>query len=65
MLHYPSHSTGPLFQFLAKKTYLESPDQDLSLELYFRSFAHTHTEMRRIKKFSTIRPLPGTHRFSL
>ena len=64
MLYYPHPSTGPLFQLLANKAFLESLEQQLSLELYFRSFAHTHTEFRRIKKSSTIRPLLGAHRFS-
>ena len=42
---YPSPSKGQLFQFLANKDFLESPDPYLSPELYFRSLAHTHTEI--------------------
>ena len=43
MLSYPPPSRGPLFQLLANKAFLESPDHQLSLELNFRSFVHTHT----------------------
>ena len=55
---------GPLFQFAASKAFLQSPDQWLSPEFYFRSFAHTHTEIRRPEMCSTICPLLGTHCFS-
>ena len=44
MLYYPTPSSGPLFQFLANKAFLESPDHYLSSELYSRSFAHTYIE---------------------
>ena len=64
MLYYPPPSRGPLFQFLGTKVFLESPDQQLSQELYFWSFAHTPTEIWRLEKCSTIRPLPGVHCFS-
>ena len=64
MLYYPPPSRGPLFQFLANKAFLESLDQYLSPKLYFRSFAHTPTKIRRLEKCSTIRPLSGTHHFS-
>ena len=45
MLHYPPPSKGQLFQFLANKAFLQSPDQQLSPKLYFRSFARTHTDI--------------------
>ena len=64
MLYYPPLSRGPVFQFLSNKALLESPDHLLSRELYFRSFAHTHTNVSRLEKCSTIRPLPGAHYFS-
>ena len=63
MLYYPPPSRGPLFQFLGNKGFLESPDQQLSLELYLGSFPHTHTntQMWRLQKCSTIPPLLGAH----
>ena len=64
MLYYPPPSTGPLFQFLANKAFVESPDQKLSPQLYFRPFAHTQADIWRLKKCSTIRPLLGAHCFS-
>ena len=64
MLHYPPPSKGHLFHFLANKAFLESPDQQLSPKSYFRSFAHTHKEIWRLKRCSTIRPLPRAHCFS-
>ena len=64
VLYYPPPSRGPLFQFLANKAFLESPDCYLSPELYFSSFPHTHTEIERLEKCSTIRPLPMAHCFS-
>ena len=64
MLYYPPPSRGPLFQFLISKAFLESPDKWLSPELYFRFFAHTHTEIWRLEMCSSIRPLPGAHCFS-
>ena len=64
MLYYPPPSRGPFFHFLANKGFLESPDQLLSPELYFRSIAHTHTKMWRLEKCSTIRPLLGARCFS-
>ena len=64
MLDYTTPSRGGLFQFPASKTFLESPDQHVSPELYFRSFAHTHIEIWKLKMCSTIRPLLGAHCFS-
>ena len=64
MLDYTPPSRGPLLQFLANKAFLESPDQQLSTELSFRSFAHTQTDIWRLKKCSTIRPLLGAQCFS-
>ena len=63
MLYYPRPSRGPLFQFLANKPFLENPDQALSPQLYFRSFAHTHREIWWLENCSTIRALPGAHCF--
>ena len=57
-------SRGPAFQFLANKAFLEDPDQQLSPELYFRSFAHTHIEIWRLEKCSTICPLLGARCFT-
>ena len=45
--------------FLEKKTFLESPDQWISPDLYCKSFGHTHTLIWRLKMCSTIGPLPG------
>ena len=45
MLYYPPLFKGPLFQFLANKAYLESPDEYLSPKHYFRSFAHIYIEI--------------------
>ena len=64
MLYYPPPSNGQLFQFLSNKAFLEDPDQWLSPELHFRSFAHTHIQMWRSEKCSTIRALPRAHCFS-
>ena len=64
MLYYPPPSMGPLFQFLANNAFLQSPDQWLSPELSF-SFDHTRPEMWRLKKCSTIYPLPGVHCLSI
>ena len=63
MLYYPPPSRGPLFQFLTNMAFFEGPDQYLSPELPFRSFAHPHREMWRLKKCPTIRPFPGAHYF--
>ena len=41
VLYYLPPSRGPLFQFLANKAFLESPNKQLSPKLYFRSFART------------------------
>ena len=63
MLYYPPPFRGPLFQFLANKAFLESPDQSPSPKVDFRSFAHTHTEIWRLKKCCTIRHLLGANCF--
>ena len=52
-------SRGPLFYSPASEAFLESPDQSLSPDIYFRSFAHTHTEIWRLEMCSTICPLLG------
>ena len=64
MLQYPPPSRSPLLQSPASKAFLQTPDQWLSRELYFRSFAHTHREIWRLQMCSTIRPLLGAHSFS-
>ena len=64
MLYYSPPFRGPLFQLLANKVFLESPDQYLSPKLYFRSFAHTYIDIRRLQRCSTIRLLLGAHCFS-
>ena len=64
MLYSPPPSRTPLFPILANKAFLESPDQQVSPELYFRSFADTHTKIWRLEKCCTIRPLPGGRCFS-
>ena len=64
MLHCPPLCRGQLFQFLANKAFLPSPDQLLSPELYCRVLALTNTKMRRLDKCSTMRPLEVAHSFS-
>ena len=64
MLYYPPPSMGPLFQYPASKAFLESPDEWLSPQLYFRSFANIHAEIWKLEMCSTIRPLPWAHCFS-
>ena len=64
MLCFPPPSRAPFFKILANKASLESPDRQLSPKLYFKSFAHTHIEIWRLKKCSTICPLPRAHCFS-
>ena len=64
MLDHPPRSRGPLFQFPANKAFSQSPNQWLSPELYFQSFAHTRPQIRKLRMCSTIRPLPGAHYFS-
>ena len=59
MLYDAPPCRGLLFQLLANKAFLESPDHYLLSEVYSRSFAHTHTEIWRREKCSTIRPLLG------
>ena len=61
MLYYSPPARTPAFQILANKAFLEIPDQQLSPQLYFRSFPHTHKEIWRLETCSTIRPLLGAH----
>ena len=46
------------------KAFLQSPDQYLQLELYFRSFPDTTHDISRLQMCLTIRPLPRAHGFS-
>ena len=55
---------GPSFQLLESKYLLESPDQEVSSKPHFRSFAHTYSDIWRLKKCSTIRLCPGATFFS-
>ena len=64
MVDYPPPFRGPLFQFPASKVFLQSPDQWLSPQLYFGSFAHTRHEIWRLKVCSPIGPLPRAHGFN-
>ena len=47
MLDNPPASKGPQFKFCAAEAFLEDPDQYLSVEVYFRTFAHTRPQIWR------------------
>ena len=64
MLYYVPPSRGPLFQLCVRKPFLKNSNQQLSPQLYFRSFAHTGPVITRIEKCLTIGPLPRALSFN-
>ena len=64
LLYYLPPCRVQCFTFLQVTLFLKKPNQQLSRERYYKSFAHTKPAMWRLKKWSIIRPLAAANYYS-